>query len=305
MKKLSVTLLLSTVTLLLSCNQNTKETVSIDTTSPTALKEDNKLAKVPDSWIVERVAKAEEKLSATPAGKVVWNAMKAHGGLKNWYQNGPLGFHFNYQPLDGGAPRNTYQIVDTWSSKARHQDFTDRTSEYGWDGNNAWITAKDTATFNYNTRFWSLTPYFFIAQPFVLDGDGVNLELLDQKTFKEKTYDAVKVTFDPGTGDAPDDYYVLYFEKNTHQLGVIRYIVSYPGYFEKGKHLPEKFMEVQGLITTKGIVLSKGYHTHWLLEDESPGEHITTITINDISFKPDTEKTHFDIPNTAIVLKGL
>jgi len=296
---------LATLFIIASCNQKSKETTEVPTVTEDIPVVNTSLAKVPDSWITERVTKAEKRLNATPAGKVVWQAMEAHGGLQRWYENGPLRFHFNYQPLDGGVARNTYQTVDTWSSKARHQDAADRTSEYGWDGKNAWVTTKDTTTFKYNTRFWSLTPYFFIAQPFVLDGDGTNLELLDQKTYKNKTYDVVKVTFDPGTGDAPDDYYVLYFEANTHQLGVIRYIVSYPGYFEKGKHLPEKFMEVQGLATIKGIVLSKGYHTHWLLENETPGEHITTITIDNISFKPETEKSYFDIPDNTTVLKGL
>ena len=98
---------------------------------------------------------------------------------------------------------------------------------------------------------------------------------------------------------------MLYFEENTHQLGVIRYIVSYPGYFEKGKHLPEKLMELQGITTVNGIALSTGYHTHWLTEDETAGEHITTITIDNIAFKPDTEKAYFTIPENASVIEGL
>ena len=265
----------------------------------------NDLAKVPESWVTERVAKAKAKLSTTEAGKIVWKAMEAHGGLDNWYNNGPIGFHFNYQPLDGGVARNTYQIINPWNSTARHQDFEDRSKEYGWDGKQAWVTTKDTASFKYNTRFWSITPYFFIGQPFVLDGQGTNLESLGKRTHADKSYDAIKVTFDAGTGDAPDDYYVLYFEESTHQLGVIRYIVSYPAYFNKGEHLPEKFMTVQGLTTVNKIVLSTGYHTHWLAEDETAGEHITTITINDIAFKPDTKSAYFEVPKEATILEGL
>ncbi|MEM1337804.1 MAG: hypothetical protein AAF634_03025 [Bacteroidota bacterium] len=260
---------------------------------------------VPESWIKGRVAKAKQRLEASEAGKVVWQAMEAHGGLANWYANGPFTFHFNYRPLDGGTPRDTYQAVDTWSSRARHFQAGDSTAQYGWDGTKAWVAVQDSTVFPYNTRFWSLTPYFFAAQPFVLDGKGVNLELLPQKEHLGKTQDVVKVTFDAGTGDAPDDYYVLYFDAMSHNLSVIRYIVSYPGYFKKGEHLPEKLMQLEGAQVVDGIWFPKQYSTHWLNEDESKGEHITSITLSEIAFQPGLGEAFFKIPDKATILEGL
>tara|TARA_R110001606_G_scaffold194682_1_gene342402 strand:- start:499 stop:657 length:159 start_codon:yes stop_codon:yes gene_type:complete len=52
----------------------------------------------------------------------------------------------------------------------------------------------------------------------MLDGEGVNLELLPQVNYKDISQDVVKVTFDSGTGDAPDDYYILYMDAKTHLL---------------------------------------------------------------------------------------
>ncbi len=260
---------------------------------------------VPQSWIQKRVAKAKERLNASAAGKVVWQAMEAHGGLSKWYANGPLSFRFNYQPLDGGTPRDTYQAIDTWGSKARHFQVGDSTSQYGWNGKKAWVVVKDSTVFPYNTRFWSLTPYFFAAQPFVLDGKGVNLELLPQKEHQGKTHDVVKVTFDEGTGDAPDDYYILYFDAASDTLSVIRYIVSYPGYFKKGEHLPEKLMQLEGEQLIAGIRFPEGYSTHWLNEDETPGEHITSITLSAVEFQPDLKESFFQIPDAAKLLEGL
>lgn len=261
-------------------------------------------AMVPDGWISNRVEKAKKRLSGTEAGKIIWNAMEAHGGLEKWYKNGPVSFRFNYQPLDGGIPRDTRQTIDTWSSRARHHQSKDSTSQYGWDGRNAWIMAKDSTVFPYNTRFWSLTPYFFMAQPFVLAGQGINLELLSPKNHGEKPQDVVKVTFDEGTGDAPDDYYILYFDAGTHELTVIRYIVSYPGYFGKGEHLPEKFMELSGKQIIDGITFPTGYGIFWLLEDETAGEHITNIMLSEIAFNPKLESSFFDVPEDAAVLEG-
>lgn len=50
---------------------------------------------VPEAWIASRVAKAKKKLKATEVGKVVWNAMEAHGGLAKLYGNGALAYRFN------------------------------------------------------------------------------------------------------------------------------------------------------------------------------------------------------------------
>jgi len=98
-----------------SCKENTPT----QTAQPATVNKN--LARVPDTWIKTRVENAEEKLNKSEAGKIVWQAMEAHGGLANFYGNGPLSFHFDYQPLDGSTRRNTYQTVDTYSNKARHQ----------------------------------------------------------------------------------------------------------------------------------------------------------------------------------------
>ena len=288
---------------MISLNSCKNETPKAEENTKTEAVNDS-LALVPDSWIEERVTKSKEKLEATEAGKIVWQAMEAHGGLEKFYENGPLYFHFDYKPLDGSTRRDTYQTVDTWSNKARHQNLTDRSQEFGWDGEQAWNKVKDSTAFPFDMRFWALTPYYFLGQPFILDGEGVKLEKLEDKTFKETVYDAIKVTFSEGTGDAPDDYYVLYFGKDNHKLAVIRYIVSYPQYFKDGGHSPEKLMELQGTTIVDGIEFATGYHTHWLTKDEKAGEHITTIKVSDIAFKPETTKEYFDMPEGAKVVKA-
>ncbi len=258
--------------------------------------------KVPETWISQRVSAAEARLKSTEAGSIVWRAIEAHGGLETWYENGAMAFHFNYQPLDDGTPRNTFQVVDTWRAVARHRLIDQPNIEYGWTGTEAWINPAD-ADIPYNTRFWSLTPYYFVGIPFVLSDEGINYELLPDITYKETGYHVVKVTFDEGTGDAPDDYYILYFDQNSFRLGVIRYIVSYKGYFPDGGHLPEKFMDCEGEQTVEGITLPRNYKTYWS-EDGGPGEHITNIELTEVSFQPDQTRAYFFVPEGAKVLEG-
>jgi hypothetical protein len=284
--------------LFISC----KETAKTEKDSKFAKTTEAELLKIPTSWIEARVAKAKEGLGKSEAGKIVWSAMEAHGGLAKWYANGPISFRFNYQPLNGKTARDSYQTVDTWSNRAVHTSMTDSTAHFGWTGEKAWVKAKDSTAFAYDTKFWALTPIYFYAQPFVLNGEGVNLELLPETTYKEQLQDVVKVTFDAGTGDAPDDYYILYFKKKSHKLAAIRYIVSYPEYFKDGGHAPEKFMEVIGENTIDGIVLPTSYKTHWLTEDEQPGEYITQIDISDVSFEAALPKDFFEAPVDAKIL---
>ncbi|MEO9511687.1 MAG: hypothetical protein ABJN84_01610 [Flavobacteriaceae bacterium] len=253
---------------------------------------------VPLIWIGNRVEKAKERLNSSEAGKVIWNAMEAHGGLKKWFANGALSMRFNYQPLDGKTQRDSYQVVDSWGSRAVHHSTLDSTASYGWTGKTAWMKAKDSAFFKYDTKFWAMTPLYLMGFPFVLDGQGVNLELLPRSNYMGRPNDVVKITYDEGTGDAPDDYYILHFDAQTHLLLATRYIVSYPGYFKKGEHLPEKFMEIGPLVNIEGILLPSELKTHWTV-DGLPGDYLTLIEISEMSFKKDLAEDYFDLPENA------
>ena len=293
----SFLVLVVSTTFLFQCAPNREDSATADDLPDAVMQ-----AAPASDQVNARVAQAEERLNASEAGRRIWQAMEAHGGLSTWYANGPLYFQFNYQPLDDGTPRNTYEVANYWSAQTRHQLAEDTTVQYGWDGQQAWAT--DTAAIPYNVRFWSLTPYYFVGIPFVLGDEGVNLESLGEDTFEEKTYDLVKVTFGEGVGDAPDDYYVIYVGQEDHRVGAIRYIVSYPGYFPDGGHLPEKLMACDGAQTVGGITLPEGYRTFWWKEDAA-GEHITDISVSEVAFRPEIRQDYFDTPAEAVALSGL
>lgn len=256
-----------------------------------------------ESWINERVSSAKERLSKTEAGVAIWNAIEAHGGLSNWFSNGPISFHFDYQPLDGGTRRDSYQTVDQWSVRAVHEVASNREVKYGWNGKHAW-SYPDTANVGVNPRFWSTTPFYFVGLPFVLADEGIILEQLEPKEFKGETYDLIKASYESGIGDAPDDYYVIYIDPETKKMGGLRYIVSYPGFFPDGGNSPEKFMEILGLQKSQGISVPTGYHTHWF-KDNEVAEHITKIDVTDVSFDDSIEDSFFHIPEGAKVQEGL
>ncbi|WP_452230958.1 hypothetical protein [Lacinutrix sp. MEBiC02404] len=284
---------------LVACKETTKKEVvtSVET------KKSETQYNIPDSWIQERVEKANKRLNTTEAGKVLWNAMKAHGGLDKWYGNGYFSFRFNYEPVDGKGIRDSYQTIDTWSNKARHNSIADSTSIFGWDGQESWVKAKDSASFAYDTKFWALTPLYFSGHPFVLDGEGVNLELLPEQEFQGSMQKVIKATYDAGVGSAPDDYYILYINTKTNLVDAFKYIVSYPKYFPNGGHAPEKITVTQGTTTVDGIVFATGFKTYWSTTDKDGlGQYITKITVSDLSFSPTVEENFFSKPEGAKVL---
>lgn len=258
---------------------------------------------IPSSWIEDRVTKSEERLNGSDAGKLILSSIEAHGGLSKWFGNGPIAFHFDYQPLDGGTRRDSYQTVDQWSVRAVHEVAANRGNKYGWDGQNAW-QFPDTANVGVNPRFWSTTPFYFVGLPFVLADAGVILEELDPKEYNGVTYQLIKASYESGVGDAPDDFYVIYIHPETKLMGGLRYIVSYPGFFPDGGNSPEKFMEILGHQEIDGVTVPTGYNTHWF-KDEQPAEHITKIDVTEVSFKPELAKDFFDVPEGAKIQEGL
>ncbi len=262
-------------------------------------------AKPKADWVAKRVAAAETRLQSSEAGRLVWNAIEYHGGLTNWWSNGPLYFRFNYRPKPGtGQYRDTYETADYWRSITRHQRVENTVVEYGWDGEQAWYSP-DTATIPYNTRFWALTPYYFAGMPFLFADEGVNLALEAPAEYEGETYHIVRVTFGDGVGDAPDDFYVLYIDQETYRLAAIRYVVSYPGYFPNGGHTQEKLMTYEGEQKVNGIIFPQKHRTFMWEADGSIGKYVTDITLSDLEFRPETEQSYFEIPEEAYVFSGL
>jgi len=170
---------------------------------------------------------------------------------------------------------------------------------YGWDGKRAWILPAD-GNAGTNVRFWSLTPFYFVGVPFVLADRGTKLESAGQVEFEGVTYDTVKTSFEPGTGDAPDDFYVVYIHPETKRVAGVRYIVSYPGFFPDGGHSPEKWMAYDGAQTVDGITFPQTFRTFsW--DGKTHGELGTNTTMSEVSWVRDAS---FDVPEGAKALEG-
>lgn len=265
---------------------------------------DDRLRGAPEDWVTERTEKAHDRLSKSDAGKLLLRSLNTHGGLQRWFANGPVHFRFNYRPLEEGAVRDTFQTIDTWRSRARHQLASDRASEFGWDGEHAWVSPPDAETLK-SPRFWALTPYYFIGMPFVLADPGVHLKKTGSAELNGRPHDIITATFGEAVGDSPDDYYIIYLDAETGRFGGLRYIVSYPGFYPDGGHSPEKLMVYEGAQTVDDITFAEHFPTYkWDPDAEARGPKVTDVAMSDVEFRPKTEDAFFDAPEGAKMLEG-
>jgi hypothetical protein len=255
---------------------------------------------IPTPWAAERLRAAERRMAASEGGRLVARAIEAHGGLLAWYEAGTVELEFDYAPRSGEDRRHTFQRLDLWRARAHHEE-VDGDATFGWDGEEAWI-APDAEAFPSPARFWALTPHYFFAIPFVLADEGVRYEVLEDAAFDGVDHRLVKITYEAGTGDAPDDYYVVYLHPETHRVAALRYVVSYPGFFPEGGHTPEKLMRYEALEEEAGLLVPHALPTFAFdAVAGTIGERVTDITITRVRFGETYPAALFARPEGAAV----
>jgi hypothetical protein len=129
---------------------------------------------------------------------------------------------FDLNLVFGGKKRFEGRIyIMTDGSKVKMEDGS---STKLWDGNKAMVLP-DTLD-NESARFGLLTWSYFFAAPYKLSDPGTNHEFLGQLPLEDSEYSANKLTFGNGVGDTPEDWYVVYKDRNSDLLAAMAYIVT-------------------------------------------------------------------------------
>ena len=234
---------------------------------------------------------------------LLWQAIDAHGGLSTWLAQGTLRFEFDYAPIGQPERRmHTISRVDTWRARAVQEEVGEGAdARLGWDGTTAWITPNAEA-FPSTARFWATTPYYFVGVPFVFADPGTRLTRMADEQLDGALANVVRIEFEAGTGDSPDDYYVLMLDPETHRVRALRYVVAYPGFFPEGGHSPEKLMRFGGLHEVSGLLLAATLHTSsWEVPEGTECAEVTRIDVSNIAFGETYEASVFAAPEGAVI----
>lgn len=218
--------------------------------------------------------------SLSPATAFSENALvtsieAAHGGSA-WASK--EAFQFRLELDFGGKPRIYGSVLsNTEASLARIE--LDSGEKIVFDGKSAWLSPADSE--RKKARFDALTWPYFVAAPFKLDDTGANAENTGKKKLRGQEYDTVKITFDSGVGDSPDDWYIAYQDPETKALLSMSYIVTYGGKKGGDAHaiVYEDFKTVDGV-----VFATKWSFYKWSEATGIKGEPIGQGTLSDIKF---------------------
>lgn len=189
----------------------------------------------------------------------------------------------------GGSERFNGTITTrTDSGKIKMTRRSDGTTVI-YDGNEL-RTVPDTAEWK-NARFAIFTWQYFFMAPYKLNDPGTQWEMTGEKFINGTDYDTGKLTFAADTGDAPDDWYLVYKNKENNLLEGMAYIVTFGDKdIEKAEENAHaiyyrNFQKVRGDIP----VASEWEFFNWNEEEGFNGDPIGNARISNVVFSEEKE----------------
>jgi hypothetical protein len=226
------------------------------------------------------------------AAEVVTKMIEAHGGMEAWESAPTVAFTEEFRPGEATSGMPGRVVVQQGSRRA-YLDYGG--AQVAWDGEKAWGVNWQVPT---PPRFLALLNYYFLNLPWLTQDPGVNLGAPGTGTLPGDAteYVTVRMTFDAGVGDTPDDYYLLFVHPETHRLAANEYVVTYRSILPAGVESSQPHVLVYSDYTeVGGLVVPTGYTIY---ED---GAIYATAVFSDWSFSMPWDETWMEMPEGAVV----
>lgn len=122
-----------------------------------------------------------------------------------------------------GTRKSKYKITTTPNSSVMKVDKQDGTVTLMKDG--VLYTNADSSQWQ-SERSSMFTFHYFFMLPYKLSDPGTNWKKLPPMDIAGKSTKRAMLTFETGTGDAPDDWYIVHSDPNTGLIAYVGYIVT-------------------------------------------------------------------------------
>jgi len=252
---------------------------------------------------------AQARLEASEGGRLVLRAIEAHGGLAAWYGAATSSYTWEYANVGADLQFKTYMVADNRTRQVYHDFISvgaygapeEITGQMAWDGEKAWI--RPASIEKVNPRFWATTGYYFEQIPFVLADPGLTYELLPQEEFDGRLHDMVRVGFESGVGDAPDDTYALYVDPESGVVRAIRYTVTFGRDVDPENPPSETLFTYEDLVTVDDLTVATHFRGFQFL-DGARGAFKNEAWADSISFSRPFDASRLVMPEGARVAPG-
>jgi len=200
------------------------------------------------------------------ADQLAAKMIEAHGGMERWEKSSII--HFNQSMVAPGQD-DPWVSVETIEQGDRrvYQEWPLDGARIVYDGTEVWSTGWIRAN---PPKFMVHLAYYFICLPWLTQDPGVNLEYTGMGKFPtaEKDYHQLRMTFDAGVGDSPDDYYVIFIDPESYRMIGTEFVVTYGAMLDLFNLPPDKtflgplFKVYEDYTEVDDMVLPKRYKTY-------------------------------------------
>jgi hypothetical protein len=236
---------------------------------------------------------SEENLNVTTSvyPENISKVFKAHGGIDAWN---------NMQSLAFTMKKPNGDEVTTTHLKNRKSLIEMPNHTIGFDGEDVWLKSKDTTTYKGNAKFYYNLMFYFYAMPFILGDDGILYEDVPPLEFEGQTYPGIKIAYEAGVGESPEDEYIVYYNAETHKMEWLGYTVTF---FSKAKSKEFHFIKYRNWQTVNGIVLPETL-TLYNYENNKPTTKRNDLKFADIVLSSTAPEAQiFDAPEDAEIIE--
>ena len=215
--------------------------------------------------------------------------LKRHGSLTVWNQMQTLSYEI---VREGG---NEKQIIDLISRNERIEGSNFKT---GYNGKEYWLEA-DTS-YKGNAKFYHNLMFYFYAMPFVLADEGIVYSATTPLEFEGVSYPGIKISYNSGVGESPEDEYFIHFDPETHRMKWLGYTVTF---FSGEKSEKVKWIRYNDWKPVKGLLLPKSITWYKMEGNEITEPRTPTQFVNIELSEEKTDPSVFEKTEGAVIVE--
>ncbi|AUC84013.1 hypothetical protein CW731_01320 [Polaribacter sp. ALD11] len=151
---------------------------------------------------------------------------------------------------------------------------------------------------NPGVRFHAYTWSYFFLFPYKLNDNGTKWNANFKTKEVNPIFDIAKLTFGANIGDAPDDWYIVYKNKNTHLLEHAAYIVT-AGKTKEAAEADPHAIKYQDYKMVDGIPFASNWGYYGWNIETGLADKIGSATITNIKFV-EGFRNNFSIPKNFL-----
>jgi len=169
-------------------------------------------------------------------------------------------------------------------------------SDILFDGDQSWLVADQQDS---DARFDLFTWHYFFCLPWKLSDPGTRWQSMPDRVFEDLPCNSGRLTFAPGTGDAPDDWFLVFSDKKDGLLSGAVYVVTFGGKAVKTAEKEPRAIFYSNFRPVDGIPIAHVWKFYsWQTDSLEEKEEIGTAVIRNVRFAEERPED-FAVPTGA------